>query len=218
MSSYFLYLLENLKTDTHSCDQVDKAVVVTNDRIEDVGALTEQIRVCNVEYLKSKIMISDWITSAGFIAQELEVAWINVFAVFVSYVFNIYVHVLFDCKTMYEFKILPPLSSFIYQFWDTLIILLIVQKLTGFYNNFIRKGANVRKTSLLKLNRVNPLSAYIDFSKHWRSMHIWHYFMSLCNCIDCLHQVWWLYSKYGPLKYMLLSKYLFLFNNRSVLL
>jgi len=35
--------------------QVDKAVVVTNDRIEEVGALTEQIRVCNVDYLKSRI-------------------------------------------------------------------------------------------------------------------------------------------------------------------
>jgi len=35
--------------------QVDKAVLVTNDVIEDVGALREQIRVCDVQYLKSKI-------------------------------------------------------------------------------------------------------------------------------------------------------------------
>ena len=49
---YLQCLLDNLN---QHCDQVDKAVLVTNDVIEDVGALREQIRVCDVQYLKSKI-------------------------------------------------------------------------------------------------------------------------------------------------------------------
>ena len=52
ISSYLQCLLDNLN---QHCDQVDKAVLVTNDVIEDVGALREQMRVCDVKYLKSKI-------------------------------------------------------------------------------------------------------------------------------------------------------------------
>ena len=48
-------LLDNFNTYIHPCGQADKAVLVTGDVLVDVAARREQMRVCDVQYLKSKI-------------------------------------------------------------------------------------------------------------------------------------------------------------------
>ena len=57
ISSYLQCLLDKTTSTQifNPFDQADNAVLVTNDVIEDVGALREQMQVCDVEYLKSKI-------------------------------------------------------------------------------------------------------------------------------------------------------------------
>ena len=105
-------LHDNFNTYIHPCGQADKAVLVTGDVLVDVAARREQMRVCDVQYLKSKI--SDWITLNWFCCTRTRI-----------YICTVRVSNVFMYKCSYQIaricmncKILPLLSCSICRFWD----------------------------------------------------------------------------------------------------